>query len=287
MTAGLNHCALRRIWFLVVLLLPLLAACDDAKMMHTLGGEEVETARRTIDLLRSRTFEPIQQSIDPSLQATLSQETLEKIASAFPAGEPASVKVIGVQRRAGSVVGTPDSTATMVNVTFEFEFATGGKSTWLLSNVATQSQAGSPQEKTIVGLNVLPLPDSVEHINRFTLEHRTPTHYAVLTLALIIPLLILSALVLCVRTPMEWKKKAAWSVFILLGVCQFSLNWTTGVWVLNLASALPLGVSALRPPYGAWTVSIAFPLGALLFYFWRLRRKDAALAATEPPRGAP
>jgi hypothetical protein len=96
----------------------------------------------------------------------------------------------------------------------------------LLANVATEKKEGG---MTIIGFNITPSSDSLENINRFTLNCKSPLQYFTLLFAVVIPLSILYSLVKCAGTKIE-KRKWLWIAFILFGIGQFALNWTTGQW---------------------------------------------------------
>lgn len=229
---------------------------DPASLIKKFTPPEDEAiATNYIALLRQNKFEQIQNDLDPSLKNALTQDTLAKMAKAIPPQNPISVKVIGAQQ-----VRDPD--IYKINLSFEYQFP----SKWLLINVATQKKDGV---FTIIGFNVYPQSDSLENLNRFTLAGKNFLQYATLAFAILIPLFSLSVLFLCIKTKMQ-KRKWLWIIFILIGIGKFTINWTTGQWNLALLSFQLLGSSSFAPPYGAWTISISLPLGAILFL---LRRK--------------
>jgi hypothetical protein len=152
-------------------------------------------------------------------------------------------------------------------VTLEYEFP--GK--WVITQMVVHR---SDEKFTITSFFVQPETESLEAANRFTLHGRQPVQYAVLVVAVVSMVVMIYALVLCIRTPLE-RRKWLWIIVILLGAGKLAVDWTTGeisshiFWV----SILPAGMSAQL--YGAWTVSVSVPLGALLFLIRRggLRKK--------------
>jgi hypothetical protein len=66
-------------------------------------------------------------------------------------------------------------------------------------------------------------------------------------------------------------------LFILFGVGNFALDWTTGEWQFAPLHVHLLSASVSANLYGPWVLSVSVPLGALLF-LWRRRR----LSAPEP-----
>lgn len=248
----------RYVYYLTVATIWLaLTACDQGSIMKKMTSPEDEaTAKHYIELLRQSNFELIENELDPSIKSPDIRETLIKMANLIPAANLESVKVVG-----SHVLHGPGSRS--ANITFEYQFP--GK--WLLINVATQKKN---EISTIVGFNVNPIPDSLEHINRFTLTGKGLIHYTALILIILIPLFALYALVLCIRTkPM--KRKWLWVIFILLGIGKFGINWTTGQYFVAPLSIQLFGVSAFAPMYGPWTLSISLPLGAIVFLIMRKR----------------
>jgi hypothetical protein len=257
----------RLIFPIGVLLLIIFSGCNQTKdslirRFIPLGSEAIAT--NYINLLREGKYEQIEADLNPSLKTPNIRDTLAGMASKIPSEDPKSVKVIGAYN---NIFGSDSSE---INLTFEYQFP----SQWLLINVATQKKNGI---SSIVGLNVYPLSDSLENLNRFTLVGKGIIQYVTLAFAILIPLFTLYALVLCVRTKME-KRKWLWIIFILAGLGKFTINWTTGQWNFAPLSFQLLGSSSFAPPYGAWLISISLPMGAILFLFRRKRH----IASIEP-----
>jgi hypothetical protein len=232
-----------------------LAACSKTELVQKFTTPEDQAeARKYIDLLRHGQMDEIEHALDPSIAGPATGATLAKMAAFFPGGEPTSVTLVG----AHSIHGPQSST---VNLTFEYEVA--GK--WLLSNVAIKKHDGV---KTIVGFNVYPQSAALETQNRFTLRGKSPVQYAVLAMAVVVPLFTLWALVNCIRTKLKGRKWP-WIVFILIGIGRLAVNWTTGAWGISPFFVQLLGVSAFAPLYGPWTLGVSLPLGAAVFLLAR------------------
>jgi hypothetical protein len=249
---------------LLLLILPGCTPADPASQIRRFTPPEDEAmATNYIALLRQNKFERIQNDLDPSIKSALTQDLLVKMAKAIPPEDPVSVKVIGAQQARGSDLYK-------INLSFEYQFP----SEWLLVNVATQKKGGV---STIIGFNVYPLSDSLENINRLTLAGKPPLQYVMLAFASLISLFIFYVLVLCILTKMT-KRKWLWIIFILFGIGRLTINWTTGQWQIAPLYFLFFGSGAFAPPYGAWLISISFPLGAILFWF----RRKKLVASIEP-----
>jgi hypothetical protein len=246
------------------------SGCDQASLMNKLASSEDATiAQNYINSLRAGKYELIEKDLDASMKPPNVRQVLVGMEAMFPRQEPISVKVVGAQVFDAWVNGKTSSKA---NFTFEYQFP----AKWLLANVATQKQDGG---FSIVGFNVTPIADSLENINRFRLGGKGALQYSVLLFAILVPLFILYALIACARTK-PLKRKWLWIVFILSGVGQFAVNWTTGEWSLKLVQFQLFGAGAFAPLYGAWTVAASLPVGAVVFLY-RRRRLPAA------PGGSP
>lgn len=251
-------------WRTVILaLIFVLSGCSTAAMMERLcTPAERATAISYLDLLRKKNYDPIEKAFDRKLASPALHDDLVQMNAAFPAGEPTAVKLVGVQRM--SKAGESE----ILNLTFEFGFS--GK--WILSNVALQDQAGV---RTIVGMSAVPQQGSVEEASKFSLTGKSPLQYLILTLAIIVPLFVLYALVVCIRTRLKGKKWP-WIIFILLGVGQFAINWTTAELAFAPVAIQLFGASVVAPLGGAWTLAVSLPIGAIIF----LARRRALAAPT-------
>ncbi len=249
--------------FVVLALLLVLAGCSQADLLQKFASPEDQAlARSYIDLLRQQRFEDIEKAADRSIGGASLHDTLVKMATLIPPGEPTSVTLVGAHK-----MKMADSST--VNLTFEYGFS--GK--WLVTNVAVKRQGGNT---TIVGFSVIPRPTSLEEQNKFTLSGKTPIQYLVLALAIILPLLTLCSLVVCVRTKLKGRKWP-WVLFVIFGFGKFAVNWTTGQWAFAPLSVQLFSASAFAPLYGQWTLAVSVPLGAITFLLLRRRLSAPAV----------
>jgi len=261
---------MRYVNLIAALLLITLAGCDRASMMKMMTpSDDEQIAKGYINLLRQGKLEQIEKDLDSSIKTANIRDTLAKMAALIPSQDPQSVKVVGAY-----TFRSPDLYQS--NITFEYQFP----NQWMLANVAIQKKRGV---STIIGFNVYRIPESLENLNRFTLSGKTALQYLVLALAVLVPLFILYALILCVRTKIE-KRKWLWILFMLLGVGKLAVNWTTGQWSIMPLHVSLFGVGAFSPPYGAWTLSVSLPLGAMLFF---IRKGKLSETASQPPLNPP
>jgi|SRR5215469_4373906 len=209
-------------------------------------------AKQYMDDLREGAIDKIAANADPSVQSPTLPATLQRMAALIPHEAPDSVKLVGAQSMHASG-------RTTRSLTYEYGF----HGTWILLNVVTQEFSG---RSTLTGLHIERLARSLEEQNRFTLVGKSTLQYTVLVLTVLLPLLTLYALVVCARRKLPGRKWP-WIVFILFGVGKLSVNWTTGAWAVGAAWIQLFSASAVQPLYGAWTLAVSIPLGAVIFLF--------------------
>lgn len=236
------------------------SGCDQASLMKkAIPADEEAAARNYVELLVNKDFEKIERDTDPKLVDAGTSGTLARMAAFFPVGEtPKSVKVIGAYTNY-------EPTSSRTQITLEYEF----QHNWVLTDITRETRDGTA---TILGFHVYAIADSVEHQNRFTLAGKGAAHYSFLILALALITFDLYVLVLCVRSQ-GVKRKWLWIIFVLFGFGRVYLNWTNGAVDTMLISIQAPVVMATRPLYGAWTITLTVPLGAILFL--RSRKRNA------------
>lgn len=247
----------------ILLAAVLLAACSKQTMINYFSSpQDQANAQKVIAQLRQGDLDAIEKTLDPGIKDASTRRMLITMASLIPEGKPLSVKVVGADKH------IMDS-GTTVNTTFEYQFP----DKWLLINVAFRQDKGA---RTIVGFSVKPLAQSLEDENKFTLSGKSPLQYGVLVSAVVAVLFTLYALVACIRTRMR-RRKWLWILFILVGVGEFWVNWTTGKAGFMPVSVQLFSASAFANFYGPWKIAVSFPLGAV----WFLLRRSSLRVAPE------
>ncbi|MBF5004880.1 hypothetical protein [Diaphorobacter caeni] len=256
----------------------LLSGCGDQKAAFEkmLPKEEVEIAQQVLTEARAGNAAAIKARMDLEFVGPSFDADMARMLTLFPAGEPSSIKPVGL------FSNTINGNVTTYNITFEQRYP----DSWLLAAVQLRKKDG---ETRVIGMRVQPTNQSLEEQGRFTLEGKSAVHWAVLVLAVLIPLFILVTLVRCWRTPIA-RRKWLWMLFILLSVARFSFDWGTGAYHLQPLYAGLLGMGVLKSgPYASWIFTLAFPLGAVVFWLRRpaLLRKAREAAASSAPPAAP
>src|SRR5262245_10008259 len=160
------------------------AGCDQATLLKKFTPPEDESiARRYVEQLQQGKVDQIEHDLDPSLVDSDIQSKLSKMAAVFPSESPKSVKVVGahIQR---------NQQFSKVDIALEYEFP----GEWLLINVTTQRNR---DVRTLLGISVTPLGDSLENLNRFTLVGKSPLQYLTLTCSFGSGLFTLYVFILC------------------------------------------------------------------------------------------
>ncbi|RKZ51911.1 MAG: hypothetical protein DRR16_27145 [Candidatus Parabeggiatoa sp. nov. 3] len=234
----------------------LLIGCNQQTLLGPfVPQEEVEFSKHYLTLFQSDDFEGIENKINPALKNELLRTKLEQMAAFFPKEKPKDIKIVG------SHTFTTHQFR-QFNLTFQYEFP----NKWLLVNIVLHKKG---DELLVNAINVRPLSDSLENINPFTFQNKPIANYLILALAIIIPLFILLALVLCIKTPMP-KRKWLWIIFILSSFVKITVNWTTGGINIQPLSFLLLGAGFWKVGIsGPVLISVAIPLGAIIFMIKR------------------
>ena len=248
---------LRMFVILLCSLIPVIGCGDPQALFDKFAPKEADRfARGYIELVRGKNFDQAIELLDEQVRNQPVRSQIEEVAKFLDKGNPTSVELVGF-----NVFKNPKETQN--NLTYQLQFT----DSWLLASVVVREMG---DKQYILGFHVNPIPSSLKEMNAFTLNSKTLLHYGVLGLTIAIPIFIAYTLILCARTRI--KRKWLWIIFILLGIGTLSINWTTGELRFQLISFLLLGAGVFKPGlYGPWSLSIAFPLGAVLFLFKRRR----------------
>jgi hypothetical protein len=239
----------------------LLAGCNPNEsirnMMNRMAPDDDEAlAQEYLDALRSRDIDTAIRLLDPQFNVPGVESNLVVIADILDKGEVVSKELVGCNIHSSS--GKRRS-----NLTYQYQFT----NEWVLAAITVDT---IDEQKQVFGVNVNPIPKSLGELNAFTFAGKSILYYVILVAAVITPLFMLFSLIVCIRTKMK-KRKWLWIIFIIFGFGALSLNWTTGQMNLNPLNFQLFGAGCHKPGlYAQWTISVAFPLGAILFL---IRRK--------------
>jgi hypothetical protein len=233
--------------------------------------EDDAFARRFLDSIRAGDYAAADQMLDAPLRGEQAANGLHGLNGILAHGEPLSIEVIGCNIFTNtSAHGTTRTT----NLSYQIHFT----DSWVVGNVAVGHPGNS---KSVLGSHFRPIPDSLEALNRFTFAGKSLVHYLVLAACIVVPVFILVALIICIRSRI--RRKWLWILFLLFGFVQFQLDWTSGHVGVQPVSFLLFGASALRSsPYASWVFGFGIPMGAIIFLAFR--RKLLVEDATQQPQ---
>jgi hypothetical protein len=240
---------------------------DRAKMLRMSVSEQDESfAHNYVENIRQRRFALIEADLNPGGDKSEAETNLEKMAAIFPPREPVSAKLV-----LGNVIHHRDSSTTS-DLGFEYEFSPASQSTqsppeWVLAEVVVETTGN---KRTVEHLTFTPVLEPLEETNALTLEGKGFSQYAVLLLAILAVVFSAYAFVQCIRTK-PLRRKWAWLILISIGVCNLTVNWTTGQCSFTPLAFHVIPGSAFCTAYGPWIVGVSFPIGAVVFL---LRRRS-------------
>ncbi len=236
----------------------LLAACDPlAQIAAVVPTDEDEFAKRHVALLAAKDFAAVEAMMSPELRATAGQATLAEMAALLPATASKDVQI--------AYYGTFEvDGARRINMYYQYRF----DEFWILVEMVLDRRG---DELAVVGLHLYRDDQAWTETNRVTFAGKGLQHFVIFAMAIFNPIFILFAVVQCIRTPMS-RRKWLWIIFILVGVTEFQLNWTTGeigFKFLNV-SLLAAGFAKFSP-ISPLILKVGVPLGAVIFLLERNR----------------
>jgi hypothetical protein len=227
-------------------------------------GPDGDFGKSLFSDLQARNIKTLQQRFDPKVLATVSPSTFDQMAAVFPPTPPRSVAVVFITKKLHLEPGT----TRRVDVSLQYEF----ENRWLLADAAWRETDSG--EKIVEGMKVQPLAQSLQELNSFQLTGKGIANYAILALAVAMPLFCTAAFIACIRTPMPRKRKILWCLGILVGFGRLGVNWTSGAIAVSPLYVQFLSAGWLRwGPFAPQEISIAVPLFAMLFFWMRCQGK--------------
>ncbi|MDH3972836.1 MAG: hypothetical protein OEV42_01035 [Deltaproteobacteria bacterium] len=240
-----------------------LTACDRELLLIQAAPEnEKRLVKRYIELLGSNQYDEMFQYMDDELKGQDLKANIKLLSEEFPRGNILEVKLVGRQVFKNNYYE-------LVSLKHEYTFR--GK--WLITNIGLKKKEG---KILLTGIHAELFNDSLLSRNAFKFDNAGPVHYLFLAMAILIPLFILIVIVLCLRTPIA-EKKWLWLFFVSTGFGQFTLNWTTGTFIVTPLSLIILGASAVSPGYmEPLKLFFAIPVGAVTFLILRKKLSQNA-----------
>jgi hypothetical protein len=252
-----------------------LCGCSWQQTLEKLATEEDAFARGYLDAVRSGDKERARALLVAEGRETATDEMFTTMRSLLDRGARREVTLVGGQ--VNTQLGSGRRTTLL---TYQIHDAFG----FVMVEFRIRHEAG---ELLVDSLRLTPLPDDLREIHALRIWDKGPAHWLVLLAFAGELALIIYALVACARTPMR-RRKWLWILFILCGVGVLTFDWTSGEIVYRILQLQLFGIGFSKAgPYAPWTLSLSFPIGALVFLACRPRHVAAATAASSLPRVAP
>jgi len=129
---------------------------------------------------------------------------------------------------------------------------------WAILEIRVERREGA---LLVAGMHLETTKGSLAEMNSFVLSGRPARFYVVVFAAIVSFLCSLTALLFVFRTKMM-PRRWLWAIVALIGVCQYTINWSTGEGGWSLLRVQLFGAGALRSGISPWLVSFSLPLGA-------------------------
>lgn len=251
-------------FFIAILLFSsFISGCErEMLLIQSAPEDEKIFVKKYIELLRNNEYDKVLKYMDDELKGENLKENLELLSREFPPGKVVKIKLVGRQVFKNNYYE-------LVSLKHEYKF----EDKWLITHIGLKKEKG---KILLTGIHAETFNESLLSRNAFKFDNARMTHYVFLVLAILIPLFILIVIVVCLRTPIA-KKKWLWLFFVSTGFGQFTLNWTTGNFIVTPFSLIILGASAVSPGYmEPLKLSFAIPVGAITFLILRKRLSKKA-----------
>jgi hypothetical protein len=261
-----------RVTILVFVLLGAGCRPSDA-VVEKIANDEVErVAEAYIEQITQGDFAAVERDLDASLRGPNTMAAFREMRRLVPPGDPIRKSLAGYHWSK-----TLSGSSATYELVYEYEYSVGFCIWELkLSEVTTGKYL-------ITHFRVIPVAQSLREQHRFALLEKGPGHWLFLTAMIAVPGFILGSLISCIRTPFK-RRKWLWIIFILVGLAQFTFNWSTGQLHLRPLSFALLGSGfTSQGVYGPWILSTSVPLGAITY--WIRRKKIKGQAPPELPDG--
>jgi len=240
------------------------------QLNKSIRAADRQLAEQILTQIRQRQFDAIIKQSVPQLQNDKAAPLLGIIADYMNAGKLQQQDLVGWHVNK------------MLNLsTLYYQQDLG--STFLLLKIVITNGDKTPK---LLNFDCQKLSHRLQDTNAFTFKGKIPSHYIMLTLTALTPLLILLTFIRCMRQPI--KAKWLWLTFILVGLITISMNWTSGAIEITLLHAQILGASIFRGNmFSPWIITFSLPIGAALYWpFERIITKPTASPDTKEKSAA-
>ncbi len=244
--------------FAGLMLAAMFSGCgEDARIQKAVPKEVDTMSREFISALETKNSDSALKLIEPQVR----KEATDKIKSMvqlFAEGKPQQVKPVGVRAQ-------KKGDERMIQVSYQLYYPEKAIITTLVI-------LENPKARFIVSARLDPIKQPLEKLYAFKLFGKTFFHYIVLLLWIAVPLFTAYVLWQCVISNVKWKW--AWAAAIVLAFFPLYLDWTTGRAFIRLLGVLIFGAFFTKQKYSSLLLSVGVPVGAIVFYFKYLFKKN-------------
>ena len=232
---------------ILALCLPLLAACGKG-----ITPQQDADLRAIYEKMRANDLGGIEGQFNPQFKQPTLHMGLQFMQGMIPPDKP-EVRVLKGASQPG-----PDG-STDYGAQFEYDY----KSTAVLANI--QMRRDKSGRKTITAVQMTQAPVGIAHAFDFTLTGKKYYQYIFLFLMALSPAFGLWGLVALYRAPdIRWK--LFWTLAMLIGFMDLTMDWRTGDVILNIAYVHPFWIFARKfGPLSPWMLSTSLPVAAIAF----------------------
>lgn len=255
--------------FLVISVSPVFLAANISSLISVQDKllartEEAQFSKRFFALVQGHDLEAVKAILDPRMVDAQFKEKFDEVANIIPNETPKRIKFIGTHHNIYNGFSK-------ISISSEYEFSNN----WFLVNVLLQRQGNT---FLVLGFNVQPTSDSLEHKTNFSFFGQDAKHYIVFTASILLLLFNAYVLALCIKTPIP-KRKWLWIIFILVGFGRMEFNWMNGAFYyfgnhghgfkIDFFNFPVVGFSQML--YQPFIIKMTVPIGAITFLFKRKR----------------
>lgn len=244
--------------FLIAFVL-ILAGCTASQWNDRLSTpQDRALAVKAIESLRSGNIDALKGQMDPELfsQTLANSEKIKKVFA--PNGQPQLVTV------SSNTISSAGNSETMKALNYEM----GSGRQWTFFQIILRE---SGHAASIVGWHATPVDSRPTAAGDFSFGGKGAINYVWIVAMLAVTLTSLIALVLAIRSK-GLRRRWLWIVGSIVGLGQFSLNWTTGAWGIRPIAFSIFGSAFMKAsPFDPWILSFSLPIVAVVFLFLRSR----------------
>jgi hypothetical protein len=244
---------------IIALLVMALLGCSSndslRKAMNRIVPPDDEAlAKECLSALIKGDYPTVKKQLDPQFVKPGIDSNLAQITHILAQEGPPSLELVGC-----NVFSTAEKRRS--SLTYQYHF----KNAWVLAAVTIDTEA---ENKRVFGINVNPIPKSLEELNAFTLKGKGAIHYVIFVTAIIVPVFIIWTIIICARTKI--RRKWLWIIGILIGIGRINLNWTTGQLGFQLIAFQIPGAGIVKMGlYAPWILTVSIPVVAIWFLIKR------------------